>query len=167
MVSGSIIRGDANFCWPTIQPAESSHSRKFILNIDLQGMFILTYSCHVLLKLHLLWTFNPFFLSYLIYVEKDISPIMVISHLLAHYTWFMDGTQQWCEHNFFSPGKEKLIFAWKRFLCRPLNPQFERISMHGMFYPLGNIPIPAIRCSAIDKAIHPNGIWRQWGVGSG
>ena len=103
VVSGSIIRGDANFCWPTNQPAESSHSRKFILNIDLQGMFILTYSSHVLLKFceHFI-----LFLSYLIYVEKDISPIMVISHLLAHYTWFMDGTQQWCEHSFFLQEKK-------------------------------------------------------------
>ena len=82
-----------------------------------------------------------------------------------HMVYGRHSTMVWAQ--FFSPGKEKLIFAWKRFLCRPLNPQFERISMHGMFYPLGNIPIPAIRCSAIDKAIHPNGIWRQWGVGSG
>ena len=149
---------------PTNQPAESSHSRKFILNIDLQGMFIFTYSSHVLLKFceH----FILFFYHIWYMLRKTSVPLWwyPISWHTTHGLWtaLNNGVS-----TIFSPGKEKLIFAWKRFLCRPLNPQFERIGMHGMFYPLGNIPIPAIRCSAIDKAIHPNGIWRQWGGGSG
>ena len=149
---------------PTNQPAESSHSRKFILNIDLQGMFIFTYSSHVLLKFceH----FILFSIIFDICWERHQSHYGDIPSLgTLHMVYGRHSTMVWAQ--FFSPGKEKLIFAWKRFLCRPLNPHFERISMHGMFYPLGNIPIPAIRCSAIDKAIHPNGIWRQLGVGSG
>ena len=102
-----------------------------------------------------------YILLYLIYVEKDISPIMVISHLLAHYTWFMDSPQH-CYHHQKKrwnetdscPKGQQVFKTYLNFRAR-----IQSLKGLSLVFSFKNHKNPR-STKVFDTAIHPNGVLR-------